>query len=90
MFTGDRSGDFLFAAMHAEGFCNQATSSDRGDGLELIDCVITATAHCAPPGNKPLPGELANCREHLDGTVEAMPVLAAGSRRSDGAGEDRV
>jgi uracil-DNA glycosylase len=79
MFTGDRSGDFLFAAMHAEGFASQPTSKTQGDGLELIDCVITAAAHCAPPGNKPLPEELANCRQFLDQTIAAMPVLHRGA-----------
>ena len=55
MFTGDRSGDFLFEAMHAEGFSTQPTSKHIGDGLELIDCAITATAHCAPPPTNPSP-----------------------------------
>jgi uracil-DNA glycosylase family 4 len=75
MFTGDRSGDFLFAAMHAEGFANQPTSVARDDGLELIDAAITAIAHCAPPANKPTPGEIANCTIHFSRTVDAMPNL---------------
>jgi uracil-DNA glycosylase family 4 len=76
MFTGDRSGDFLFEAMHATGFCNQPTSLHKDDGLELIDCLITATAHCAPPANKPTPDEIANCQPFLDRTIDAMPALA--------------
>jgi uracil-DNA glycosylase family 4 len=75
VFTGDRSGDFLFAAMHAEGFANQPTSVAPGDGLELIDAAITAIAHCAPPDNKPTPGEIANCTIHFSRTVDAMPNL---------------
>jgi len=78
MFTGDKSGDFLFAAMHAEGFCNQPTSVHHDDGLQLIDCLITASAHCAPPGNKPTPQEIENCRPFLDQTVDAIPTLRAG------------
>ena len=79
MFTGDRSGDFLFEAMHATGFASQATSTHAADGLQLIDCAITATAHCAPPENKPTVAEVATCQPFLDRTVEAMPVLARGS-----------
>ena len=75
MFTGDRSGDFLFEAMHAAGLCNQPTSTDRRDGLELRGCVITAAAHCAPPGNKPSGDELALCRDHLTATIDLMPQL---------------
>ncbi len=75
MFTGDKSGDFLFAALHAEGFASQPQATTRDDGLELIDCVITAAAHCAPPGNKPTALELNNCRTHLVDTIAAMPRL---------------
>ncbi len=75
MFTGDRSGDFLYRALHATGFANQPTSESRDDGLKLIDAAMTAAAHCAPPGNKPTPREMARCFPWLIQTVQAMPNL---------------
>src|SRR4051812_12060800 len=66
VFTGDRSGDFLFAGLHRVGYANQPRSVRRDDGLALRDCYVSATARCAPPGNKPLPVEVANCSGFLD------------------------
>ncbi len=83
MFTGDRSGDFLYAALHRAGFANQPTSVRRDDGLALRGAFITAPCRCAPPGNKPLPDELARCSVWLDREVALLPsvsvVLALGS-----------
>jgi uracil-DNA glycosylase family 4 len=88
IFTGDRSGDFLFAALHRAGFANQARSVARGDGLRLIDCYVAAVARCAPPGNKPLPAEIQNCREYLTRELALLRrlrvVLALGKIAMDG------
>jgi uracil-DNA glycosylase family 4 len=74
MFTGDRSGEWLYRALHKAGFANQALSESRDDGLQLMDCAITAAAHCAPPGNKPAPRELEQCHAWFTRTIDLLPV----------------
>jgi uracil-DNA glycosylase family 4 len=65
MFTGDRSGEWLFGALYQFGFANQPNSSQKDDGFALSDCYITATIRCAPPKNRPLPEEIENCRPYF-------------------------
>ncbi|MBJ6762595.1 uracil-DNA glycosylase [Myxococcaceae bacterium JPH2] len=82
MFTGDRSGDFLFAGLHRAGFANQPTSEHRDDGLRLKDAFIVAAGRCAPPDNKPEPEELARCAPFMDRELALLParvLLALGA-----------
>jgi uracil-DNA glycosylase family 4 len=71
-FTGDASGKFMYPVLHETGFSNQDCATDRNDGLILHDLYITAAARCAPPDNKPLPQELANCAPYLDQELEGL------------------
>ena len=73
MFTGDRSGDWLYRAMHRAGFANQETSRDARDGLVLIDAWVTSAVRCAPPDNKPLPEERDACSAFLDREIALLP-----------------
>jgi uracil-DNA glycosylase family 4 len=75
-FTGDASGDFLYPALYRCGFASAPVARDRNDGLVLTDCFITAAARCAPPGNKPTPGELKNCFPYLLEEFDALDRLA--------------
>ena len=77
IFTGDRSGDFLFAALHRAGFASQPTSVSRDDGLRLLDCYVAAAARCAPPANRPLPEEMGRCREYLRREWALLPGVRA-------------
>jgi uracil-DNA glycosylase len=75
MFTGDRSGDLLYSALHRTGFASLPRSVSRDDGLTLHDVLITAAARCAPPGNKPTPEELRNCRPFFERELDLLPNL---------------
>jgi len=88
MFTGDRSGDWLYAALHRAGYANQPRAVSREDGLELRDAYVTATVRCAPPANKPTPEERDNCLPYLERELELLAggrtVVALGSFGWDG------
>src|SRR5262245_62550033 len=75
IFTGDESGNWLYSALHRAGFANPATSTERGDGLELRDAFVTAIARCAPPANRLTPVEVASCRRYLLGELALFPHL---------------
>ena len=82
VFTGDASGDWLYEALHRNGFASQARSTGRGDGLRLTGCYVTAGARCAPPANKPTTAELLRCRGYLEAEIallrEVRVVVALG------------
>src|SRR2546423_4850756 len=89
VFTGDRSGDWLYAALHRAGLANQARSEHRDDGLRVRSAYVTAVNRCAPPGNRPTPTERANCLPHLVEEVRllerAPAIVAPGSFAWDGS-----
>ena len=89
IFTGDRSGDFLFPVLHATGFANQPTSTHVGDGMELVDLYVGAVNRCAPPANRPTPAERDNCLPYLAAEIRALPrlrvMVCLGSFAWDGA-----
>jgi uracil-DNA glycosylase len=87
VFTGDRSGDFLYKALYKAGFANQPTSLHREDGLRLQGAYIAAAVRCAPPANKPFPSEIRNCRTYLKRELAALrpkAILALGKIAWDG------
>jgi uracil-DNA glycosylase family 4 len=89
VFTGDRSGDFLFAALHRAGYANQATSVARADGLRLTDLYVVAVNRCAPPANRPSPTERDNCLPYLAAEIAALQrlkvIVCLGAYAWDGA-----
>ncbi len=89
MFTGDRSGDWLYAALHRAGYASQPDSSRAGDGLALRDAYVTAVVRCAPPANKPTPAERDNCLPYIERELALLErsrvIVALGGFAWDGA-----
>jgi uracil-DNA glycosylase len=89
MFTGDRSGDWLYAALHRAGYANRPESARRGDGLALRDAYVTAVVRCAPPANRPTPAERDNCLPYMERELALLErsrvIVALGSFAWDGA-----
>jgi uracil-DNA glycosylase family 4 len=89
IFTGDRSGDWLFGSLHRTGFANQPESVERGDGLRLEDAYVAAVNRCPPPANRPTPAERDNCLPYLERELELLTesrvLVALGSFAWDGA-----
>ncbi len=89
MFTGDRSGDWLYAALHRAGFANRPDSAHRGDGLRLQDAYVTAVVRCAPPANRPTPSERDRCLPYLERELALLEncgtIVALGGFAWDGA-----
>jgi uracil-DNA glycosylase family 4 len=89
MFTGDRSGDWLYAALHRAGYASQAEATDRGDGQRLRDAYVTAVVRCAPPANRPAPAERDNCLPYLQRELALLDrcqtIVALGSFAWDGS-----
>jgi uracil-DNA glycosylase family 4 len=88
VFTGDRSGDFLYASLHRTGFANQPVSERRGDGLRLRDAFVTAVNRCPPPANRPTPAERDNCLPYLEAELALLErsraIVALGGFAWDG------
>jgi uracil-DNA glycosylase len=88
MFTGDRSGEWLYAALHRAGFANRSTSERRDDGLQLRDAYVTAVVRCAPPANRPTPHERDNCLPFLERELTLLEhcrtIVALGAFAWDG------